>query len=79
MHLADIKVLHGQKAAVAHELDTMLGLGQQATDVMTGWAMQRKGRALWLVGDRPPFKVETWLTPPEHGLTWTNDALEGAA
>ncbi|WP_239071152.1 ATP-binding protein [Cellulomonas chitinilytica] len=78
MHLADIKVLHGQKAAVAHELDTMLGLGQQATDVMTGWAMQRKGRALWLVGDRP-FKVETWLTPPEHGLTWTNDALEGAA
>ncbi len=77
MHLADIKILHGQKPGVARELDAMLGLGQQATDVMTGWAMQRKGRALWLVGERT-YKVETRLHPAEETLTWTNDAIAGA-
>ncbi len=78
MHLADIKILHGQKAAVAGELDTMLGLGAQAREVMTGWAMQRKGRALWLVGERA-FKVETRLHPVEEQLTFTNEAIAGAA
>ena len=77
MHLADIKILHGQKPAVAGELDAMLGLGRQATEVMTDWAMQRKGRALWLVGERS-YKVETRLHPVEEHLTWTNEALEGA-
>ena len=78
MHLADIKILHGQKAAVAGELDTMLGLGTQAREVMTGWAMQRKGRALWLVGERA-YKVETRLHPVEEQLTFTNEAIAGAA
>ena len=77
MHLADIKILHGQKPAVAGELDAMLGLGRQATEVMTDWALQRKGRALWLVGERS-YKVETRLHPVEEHLTWTNEALEGA-
>ena len=31
MHLADIKILHGQKPEIAGDLDTMLGLGAQAT------------------------------------------------
>jgi hypothetical protein len=77
MHLADIKILHGQKPAVAGELDAMLGLGRQATDVMTDWAMQRKGRALWLVGERS-YKIEIRLHPVEEHLTWTNEALEAA-
>ncbi len=77
LHLADIKILHGQKPGVANELDVMLGLGQQATDVMTDWAMQRKGRALWVVGERT-YKVETRLHPIEESLTWTNEAIEGA-
>lgn len=77
LHLADIKILHGQKPAVAGEFDQMLGLGSEATAVMTGWAMQRKGRALWLVGERS-YKVETRLHPIEEHLTWTNEALEGA-
>jgi hypothetical protein len=77
IHLADIKILHGQKPGVATELDTMLGLGQQATAVITDWAMQRKGRALCLVGERP-HKVETRLHPAEEHLTWTNEALESA-
>ena len=66
MHLADVKILHGQKAGVAAELDTMLGLGPQATDAITGWAMQRRGRALWMVGERA-YKVETHLHPAESG------------
>jgi len=77
MHLADIKILHGQEPGVADELDAMLGLGPQVTAAMTGWALQRKGRALWMVGDRP-YKVETLLHPTEQRLTWTNEALEGA-
>jgi len=77
MHLAAIKILHGQKAAVAGELDTMLGLGPQATQVMTGWASQRQGRALWVVGEEN-YKVETRLHPLERQLTWTNEALRGA-
>jgi hypothetical protein len=39
--------------------------------------MQRKGRALWLVGERP-YKVETRLHPIEEYLTWTNEAYEAA-
>jgi len=50
LHLADIKVLHGQHLAVAEELDNLLGLGPIAQDLVTGWAMHGKGRALWCVG-----------------------------
>ena len=77
MHLADIKILHGQKPGVATELDAMLGLGPAATAVMTDWAMHRQGRALWLVGEHR-YKVATRLHPAEEHLTWTNDALEAA-
>lgn len=78
MHLADIKILHGQKPEIARDLDTMLGLGPQATNAIAGWAMQRKGRALWMVGEQP-YKVETRLHPVEQRLTWTNEAIAGAA
>ena len=61
LHLADIKILHGQDAAVARDLEQLMGLGPIAQDVVTGWAMHGKGRALWCVGDatlqgpnRPP-------------------------
>jgi len=56
----------------------MLGLGAQATAVMTGWANQHRGRALWVVGERH-YKVETLLHPVEKHLTWTNEALKAAA
>ena len=45
LHLADIKILHGQDLAVAEELDRLLGLGPIAQNLVTGWAMQGKGRA----------------------------------
>ncbi|WP_238146581.1 ATP-binding protein [Ornithinimicrobium murale] len=77
LHLADIKILHGQKAGVAAELDAMLGLGPLAREVITGWAMQGKGRALWQVGERS-YQVQTVLHPVEQRLTFTNEAIEGA-
>lgn len=77
LHLADIKVLHGQDPGVAAELETLLGLGPIAQDLITGWAMQGKGRALWCVGEQA-YKVQTVLTPLERQLTYTNTALEKA-
>jgi hypothetical protein len=78
LHLADIKILHGQDAAVAHELETLLGLGPIARDLVTGWAMNGKGRALWCVGEQA-YKVQTVLHPAELEIAFTNDAITGAA
>ncbi len=78
LHLADIKILHGQDAAVADELEQMLGLGPIARNLVTGWGMHGKGRALWCVGDGL-YKVQTVLHPLEADLTFTNDSITGAA
>jgi hypothetical protein len=78
LHLADIKILHGQDLAVAEDLDRLLGLGPIAQQLVTGWAMQGKGRALWCVGDQL-YKVQTVLHPAEAALTYTNDAIQTAA
>ena len=77
LDLADIKILGGQNPKVARELDTMLGLGPIAQDLVTGWARQHKGRALWCVGESV-YKVQTVLHPLEQDFTWTNEALETA-
>ena len=77
LHLADIKILHGQDQAVGVELERLLGLGPIAQNLVTGWAMQGKGRALWCVGDRH-YKVQTILHPAELPLTYTNQAIDGA-
>src|SRR3546814_9493094 len=42
----------------------MLGLGPIAQDLVSGWAMQDKGRALWCIGDAT-YKVQTLLHPLE--------------
>ncbi|WP_290515317.1 ATP-binding protein [Aeromicrobium sp.] len=76
LHLADIKILHGQDLGVAVELEQMLGLGPIARDIVTTWAMQGKGRALWCVGDQQ-YKVQTILHPAEQRLTYTNEAMAG--
>jgi hypothetical protein len=78
LELADVKILGGQQPKVARELDAMLGLGPIAQDLVTGWAMQAKGRALWCVGESV-YKVATVLHPVERDLTFTNEALAGAA
>jgi hypothetical protein len=76
LHLADIKILHGQDHGVALELEQMLGLGPIARDIVTTWSMQGKGRALWCVGDQQ-YKVQTVLHPAEEQLTYTNEAIAG--
>lgn len=76
LHLADIKILHGQDHGVAVELEQMLGLGPIARDIVTTWSMQGKGRALWCVGDQQ-YKVQTVLHPVEEQLTYTNEAIAG--
>ncbi len=77
LHLADIRVLHGQDKAVANELAGLLGLNPIAQQLVTGWAMGGTGRALWTVGERQ-FKVECRMTPLELDLTYTNEALQTA-
>ena len=78
LHLADIKILHGQDLGVARELEQMLGLSPIARNIVTSWAMQGKGRALWCVGDQQ-YKVQTMLHPVERQLTYTNEAMAGGA
>lgn len=53
LDLVDIKILGGQKPKAARELDSILGLGPVAQDLVTGWANQSPGRALWCVGSQP--------------------------
>ncbi|MDR1431673.1 MAG: ATP-binding protein [Propionibacteriaceae bacterium] len=77
LHLADTKVLLGQDAQVADELEQMLGLGEIARNTVTGWARQERGRALWIVGERM-FRVQTILHWLELNLAWTQGALAGA-
>ena len=77
LHLADIKILHGQDLAVARDLEQLMGLGPIARDVVTTWAMHGKGRALWCVGEAQ-YKVQSVLHPTEAALTFTNDAITGA-
>jgi len=77
LHLADIKILHGQDLGVAVELENLLGLSPIARDIVTGWAMQGRGRALWCVGDQK-YKVETTLHPLELPLAETNQAISSA-
>ena len=72
------KLHTGQDLAVASELERLLGLGPIAQDLVTGWGMQGKGRALWCVGEQM-YKVQTVLHPLELDLTFTNDAIESAA
>jgi hypothetical protein len=77
LHLADTKILFGQDQAVADELEHLLGLGPIATEIVTDWARQAPGRALWVIGELMA-KVATWLHPAEAAITWTNIKLEGA-
>ena len=50
----------GQDESVADDLSQLMGLSQMQQSVITNWAMQEKGRALWMVGDQR-YKVQTLL------------------
>ena len=77
LNLADIRILMGQDESVASDLAALLGLTDLQQALVTDWAMQDKGRALWMVGDQP-YKIQTLLTPLERRLTYTNDAIATA-
>lgn len=72
LHLADTHILHGQDPAVADDLHRLLGLSAIEQELVTGWAMQGKGRALWCVGDQR-YKVLTILHEKERRLFQTNE------
>ncbi len=75
LHLADTKILHGQDAAVAHQLGELLDLSEVEIGWITDWCRQAPGRAVWKVGEWT-FKVETILHPIERRqLTFTNQSL----
>jgi hypothetical protein len=77
LHLADTKILCGQDAEVAGELNELLDLGPIGQNLVTGWCRQARGRAVWMLGDRL-YKVQTILHPLEADLTFTNAALATA-
>ena len=64
-------------AAASAGLLFINGVGAMTGPLITGWAMQGKGRAVWCVGEHA-YKVQTVLHPLEQELTYTNDALEKA-
>lgn len=76
--LCDTKVLLGQDHTVAAELQTLLGLSDIETTDIAGWARQRRGRAIWRVGERS-YRVQTIRGPLEADLFDTNRALRGEA
>ena len=76
LHLADTHILHGQDPAVADDLHRLLGLSSIEQNLVTTWAMQGRGRALWCVGDQR-YKVLTILHPAERALFDTDAAVRG--
>lgn len=72
LHLADTHILHGQDPAVADDLHRLLGLSAIEQNLVTSWAMQGKGRALWCIGGQR-YKVLTILHEKEQKLFQTNE------
>jgi hypothetical protein len=72
--LCDTKVLLGQDRSVAAELQALLGLTDIETDDIAGWARQRRGRAIWRVGERS-YRIQTIRGPLEAQLFDTNSRL----
>lgn len=79
--LCSTRVLLGQSTRVADELAEALGLSEREQEVLTGWAMDRQGRALWKIENTPGYKVQTVLSRTEKRLFDTNAQLRspGAA
>ncbi|TDD37790.1 ATP-binding protein [Saccharopolyspora elongata] len=75
MALCSTRILAGQSTHVASELAEALGLGEEEHRQITGWAMERRGRALWKLENRPGFKVQTVLSHVERRLFDTNAQL----
>jgi hypothetical protein len=73
--LCSTRILLGQSTRVADELAVDLALSEREQDVTTGWAMERRGRALWKIEANPGYKVQTVLSATEHAIFDTNVQL----
>lgn len=73
--LCSTRILFGQSTRVADDLAGDLALGEKEHDVTTGWAMERRGRALWKIESAPGYKVQTVLSAVERRHFDTNAQL----
>ena len=73
--LCSTRILLGQSTRVADALAEELALSDQEQHVLTGWAMERRGRALWKIESMPGVKVQTVLSPTEAAIFDTNAQL----
>ena len=74
LHLCATKVLFGQDEAIGEELSELLGLSPLAQRLVTRWATNAKGRALWVAGSHLA-QVQSVRTRAELILTETNSAI----
>jgi hypothetical protein len=77
--LCSTRILCGQSTRVADELAEDFALSEKEQDVISGWAMERPGRALWKIENRPGSKVQTVLSPTELSIFDTNAQLRAPA
>ncbi len=77
--LCSTRILLGQSTRVADELAVELALTPQELEVTNGWAMERRGRALWKIENGPGFKVQTVLSAVEQRIFDTNVQLRADA
>ena len=77
--LCSTRILLGQSTRVADALAADLALTEQEQHALTGWAMQRRGRALWKIETLPGVKVQTVLSTAEAAIFDTNAQLRPRA
>lgn len=75
--LCGIRILCGQSTRVADDLADDFGLSGKEQDSITGWATERRGRALWKLHSQPGRMIQTVLSTTEKALLDTNAALQG--
>ncbi|GAY13161.1 ATP-binding protein [Pseudonocardia sp. N23] len=79
LSLCSTRILLGQSTRVADELAAELALSEREQEATTGWAMERRGRALWKIENHPGRKVQTVLSPTEQRLFDTDAPLRAPA
>jgi type IV secretory pathway VirB4 component len=77
--LCSTRIICGQSTRVADELAEDFALSEKEQQVITGWAMERKGRALWKIENNPGAKIQTVLSATEMAVFDTNAALKRPA
>jgi hypothetical protein len=76
--LCSSRILLGQSTRVGDDLAEELGLSEREQAVITGWAMEGPGRALWKLENSPGMKIQTVLSATERALFDTNAGLRAA-